>query len=444
MTARKLVTYGCLILALTFCSSAGSPPVSSAATLAATNYYVDSVNGSDSNIGTSEDHPWRTLAPVQAKKFMPGNTIHFKRGSSWAGGLVIDDSGVAGNPITFTTYGIGARPVISNPGDANNWTRAVTIGADWIIVEGLLVRDAFNGGVHISGGSDHNIVRDVEVTNVGRGIVIQGAKYNLVTQNYVHDLHMVRNTPGGNDDFGAIGISFNNASDNEVSYNRLQNCQAPSYDYGTDGGALEWWGISGNNYVHHNWATDSDGFLEVGSVNGEVKDTIVAYNVSINNGWFGQFSLSGKFGTKVSNYRIENNTIVQRLPHAGERDLPILIFTDNPTPDSLSIRNNIIFVDGWDVSHYSGFTHENNLFSLNGGAQLGFALDEADMIADPLFGDLPAQDFRLLSGSPAIDAGIDLGYARDFDGNVVSLGMAPDIGAFEYIYEFIYLPLVLR
>lgn len=49
MTAHKLVAYGCLIIALTFCSSGEPRPLSSADTLAATNYYVDSVNGSDSN-----------------------------------------------------------------------------------------------------------------------------------------------------------------------------------------------------------------------------------------------------------------------------------------------------------------------------------------------------------------------------------------------------------
>lgn len=40
-------------------------------------YYVDSVNGSDSNPGASEDKPWRTLAPVHARDFLPGDVVHF-------------------------------------------------------------------------------------------------------------------------------------------------------------------------------------------------------------------------------------------------------------------------------------------------------------------------------------------------------------------------------
>jgi len=54
------------------------------------------------------------------------------------------------------------------------------------------------------------------------------------------------------------------------------------------------------------------------------------------------------------------------------------------------------------------------------------------MVTDPLFEDTSAQDYHLRADSPAIDAGVPLGYSRDFDGNHVPSGTAPDIGAFEY------------
>jgi hypothetical protein len=41
-------------------------------------------------------------------------------------------------------------------------------------------------------------------------------------------------------------------------------------------------------------------------------------------------------------------------------------------------------------------------------------------------------DFHLRSGSPAIDAGANLGYALDFDGRSVPQGGGVDIGAFEF------------
>ena len=416
-----------------------TPSLPAPAPTASSGKYYVAPNGHDSNPGTM-DQPWQTLAQVQSWEFIPGDVVHFQRGGSWSGNFIIDDSGVEENPITFTAYGTGPAPVFTNPGGPGS-SSPVEVRADWVVVRGFLVRDTYSAGVRISQGSDHNVIREMEVTNSGFGVTVVG-QYNLVTGNYLHDLNMVNNTAGGDDDYGAVGVlidsSYTNGNTtnyNEISYNRMDNCRAPSQDYGWDGGAVEWYVTNGTikgTYVHHNWATDSDGFFEVGGVNGEVLDTVVAYNVSIDNGWFGQFSLSGKFGTKVGRFQIDNNTIVQTRPHQGAPDLPIVILTDDPTPDSLSISNNIIFVDGWDVARHSGFSHRNNVYFLTGGAQLGFALGEGEMIADPLFVDLSDKDFRLLSGSPAIDAAIHLGYSRDFDGNRVPSGEAPDIGAFEY------------
>jgi len=217
-------------------------------------YYV-APNGDDSNPGTIDD-PWRTLAPIHARDFLLGDVIHFERGGSWSGGLVINDSGVEDKPITFTAYGTGKRPVFTNPGGAGSLTRAVKINADWVVVEGFLVQESHEAGVYISNGSDYKIVRDIEATNAGIGIAMHG-QHNLATRNYVHDLHMVVNTIGGDDDYGATGIWMFN-SNNEVSYNRMVNCKAPSYDYGIAGGALEWYGAADNNYAHHNRSVFSE------------------------------------------------------------------------------------------------------------------------------------------------------------------------------------------
>ena len=393
-----------------------------------TNYYVDSVNGSDSNSGTSESSPWRTLAPVHAHDFLPGDTIHLRRGSTWDSGLVIDDSGTEGSPIIFTSYGSGAKPIIRRPGV--NWGRAVQIDADWVVVEGLLVRDAHEAGVLISDGSDHNIVRDSEATSVGIGIAVRG-RHNLVTQNYAHDLAMVVNTPGGDDDYGAVGVWLFN-SNNEVSYNTMVNCIAPSYDYGSDGGAVESWGVVHNSYIHHNWAQGCNGFMEVGG--GSSSNTVVAYNVAVDNERFGTFHMGGHFRADVQNFRIENNSIVE----TGEEEIEwaIIDFVNaDPTADAVILRNNVVYVERfWRVATRDGFTHEHNLYYLASPdvTTLGFELQEGEQVADTLFVDLAAHDFRLQPHSPAIDAGTYLGYPVDYDNNAVPLGAATDIGAYEY------------
>ena len=82
---------------------------------------------------------------------------------------------------------------------------AIFIEADWIVVEGFKVNNVYEAGVYIAEGADHNIVRDLEITGVGEGIKVHG-QYNLITQNSIHDLHMINNTPGGVDDYGAVGV----------------------------------------------------------------------------------------------------------------------------------------------------------------------------------------------------------------------------------------------
>ena len=392
-------------------------------------YYLDSVNGSDTNPGTSEDRPWKSLVPVHSKQFDPGSVVYFKRGSTWTGGLFIDSSGVENNPIRFTAYGEGDRPTFENPGDGSTWASAIFIDADWVILEDILVKNAHDAGVYIANGSDHNIVNDIEATNVGIGVTING-QHNLVTNSYLHDLNMINNTPGGDDDHGAVGVLFSN-SYNEASFNTIVNCIAPSYDYGVDGGAFEWFGVADGNYVHHNWAMSNDGFLEVGG--GSARNTLVSYNISVGNTKFSVIHLGGKFASQVDNFRIENNTIVET--RNGDLGWVILSFNQNPSPNTLSIRNNIFYTDGYKgVSNFAGFNHDHNLYYLGGGSELGFRLNQTELISDPLFRDLRGLDFHLNNESPALNAGTDLGHMFGFDGNRVPDGVAPELGAYEFMH----------
>lgn len=396
------------------------------------NYYVDSRGGSDSNPGTSRDKPWRTLRPVQSRDFLPGEAVLFKRGSSWSGGLVIDDSGVAGNPITFSTYGTGNRPVFRNPG---GW-QVITINADWVVVEGLLVQEAQEAGVGIMNGRG-NVIRGIEATDVGIGIAIRG-QHNLATHNYVHDLHMVHNTPGGDDDYGAVGIWFFD-SNNEASYNRMVNCKASSYDYGSDGGVFEIYvgdtGEGDNNYFHHNWGTGCNNVFEVSGA-GAAKNNLVAYNIFVDNsGNAGVFHIhQGGYGSDVESFRFENNVVVDTT-NGG---YSLFWFSDTPSATTLTMRNNVFRVGRVSfVFNRSSFTHDHNLYHLLGASvrmsdRDTFVPGEGEHTADPLFVDPAAEDYHLQTDSPAIDAGVELGHSVDYEGRPVPIGTAPDIGVYEY------------
>lgn len=87
-----------------------------------TTYYVSTTGSNDANNGTSPSTPWETLGKVNSFSFSPGDSILFNRGSGWYGSLVINNSGTAGNPITYGAYGTGANPVINGFTNISSWT----------------------------------------------------------------------------------------------------------------------------------------------------------------------------------------------------------------------------------------------------------------------------------------------------------------------------------
>jgi len=391
----------------------------------ATTYFVDSSNGRDQNTGTTPQSPFRSISKVNAMSFLPGDTVRFRRGGVWIGQLNISHSGTEIQRIVYTAYGEGPDPIVKNPGVPSG--SAISITADWIVVEHFLVREAHYAGVSIAKGADHNIVRNIEATQVGMGIGVSG-RSNLLTKNYTHDLSIIKNTPGGDDDYGAVGIWLF-GSGNEVSYNRMFNCKAPSLDYGFDGGMVEFYGNVDSSYVHHNLGENCNGAFEVGGRGDTLSGNLIAYNISINNVVSGGFHVGGKFGVRLENFRVENNVFIDM----GERDYTIGLWRGDSIVTDVQYRNNIFYIPKHKrVSTQSGFTHEHNLYYLGKNITIGFPPGKGDFIGDPNFVNTLKNDFHLKGISPAIDAGIPLSHPIDFDGNAVPVGKATDIGAFEY------------
>jgi len=396
-------------------------------------YFVNSVTGNDQNPGTSANVPWKSLIPVQAKTFLPGDTVNFARGSSWTKAapeylLLIDDNGTPEHPIVFQAYGKGIKPEFSNVG---TWNKGIKITAKNNIIDNLLVTNTGYQGMELAAGADYNIIRNCEITKCGCGINIQGS-YNLVTKNYVHDMVMVVNDPktvNPDNDFGATAFSLEKGNNNEISYNKAVTCKAPSYDYGNDGGFVEIWTGAANNYIHHNWVEDTEGFIEAGGSNSSqmVENNLISYNVSFNNsGFMALHTGGGTFDVTIVNLRIENNTIISvtdanRIFWISGLTAPGTVF---------SLKNNIIYTSV-KISDFGSFVHTNNIYYSPNGSSVGFPLGVGDQSINPQFMDFAGKDFRLKANSPAIDKGIDLKYNNDFAGDTVPKGNAPDIGAYE-------------
>ena len=82
----------------------------------ATDYYVSSSAGDDSNDGLSGDSAWASLSQVSNAAIVPGDNIYFKANDTFIGQLKPSYSGVAGQPIKFGPYGSGNKPIINGSG----------------------------------------------------------------------------------------------------------------------------------------------------------------------------------------------------------------------------------------------------------------------------------------------------------------------------------------
>jgi parallel beta-helix repeat protein len=396
-------------------------------------YFVNSITGNDSNPGTNISLPWKSLAPVNSKTFKPGDIINFACGSSWKSELTITSSGTKGVPVIFKSYGKGNKPVISNPFPEKF---AIKITGNWIIVDGLMARDAHMAGIELIKGSDHNIIRNCEVTNAGMGISVRG-RYNLITHNYVHDLYMIRNTPQSvnkDDDYGAAAF-WMWAPNNEISYNKAVNCEQPSWDYALDGGFIELYTNGDSTYIHHNWSEQCNGFIET---SGSSKNVTIAYNVSLESSdifIFLHIRVNASSVSNVQNWKVDNNTVIRKY---GRSRVSLInfgnVFTP-PPPGTIFLRNNIFVLGGGgetihNVAPTGDFVHENNIYYILDKAEIGYAPGPNEKLADPLFVNMIANDFKLTKGSPAIGAGANLGYDSDFTGKKLSPGSRPNIGAY--------------
>ena len=77
-------------------------------------------------------------------------------------------------------------------------------------------------------------------------------------------------------------------------------------------------------------------------------------------------------------------------------------------------------------------------------SQGSVASDENRVTGDPLFVNPGADDYRLQSGSPAIDAGLDAGIAVDFEGEIRPSLNGFDVGYDEFVPIRVMLPIIMR
>lgn len=355
-----------------------------------TTYYLNSALGDDTNSGTGANAAFQTLSKINSLNLNPGDQVIIAGNTTYTGYFFFDsnDVGSAISPILVKWDGVGTKPTISNT------TEIIGVdGGSYITFSGLKLTGAQYSGLHTYPTSSHITLTNTEISNSGEGVAAEG-QYGLYTDNYIHDLNMIVNTVGGEDDYGAVAFVFF-SNNQEAANNTIVNAKAPSFDFGFDGGGFETWKSVSNIYIHNNSVTNSAGFFEAGGEAGDVVGSIrMAYNISANNGFFTYLHNSGTFFVTFTGVEVDHNTI-----YDPSFTIPVSF---SAAPSSwYYFHDNIVTSSSGSTVYNQTVTNRSNNF-YNGGVP---GAETGGLSGNPLYVNAAGGDFHLQPGSPAIGKG---------------------------------------
>ncbi len=259
------------------------------------------------------------------------------------------------------------------------------------------------GGIFLSATSDSLVADNIVCDNVrSRGIMVGGVN-NVVVNNYL------RNN-------GGTGIYLSGATDCEVRANTVLD------HTGTHANGITLYQGCTNCLVFGNIVLRGGCALTTQDSSG----LVLAYNVlsSAASGY-----TVADWGSGGGAYSVDlhyyNNVIMN--PAGG-----VAFSVSGDSQEGLVCKNNIIDGGG---PHGADVTH--NLYTSLAWSQTpeyGWYPHDGEIVETDkslIFVDAAAEDYRLVAGSPALDAGTDVGFDADLLGAAVPLGAAVDMGAYE-------------
>ncbi len=187
-------------------------PIGSFAEGAGTTYYVDSLNGNDSNNGTSPEKAWKTLTHASNHTYSPGDEILLKKGSVFFGGFFARGDGTEESPITLATYGEGEMPLLTNAENDPQDQAVVSIRdvSHWVVKD---IEITAPDGTGILICFDTRMVEDITVENV--------VMHDI--QNYASDSYYSE-TRAALRMIGNCGAEYAHLSDIHINNCEIYNC----------------------------------------------------------------------------------------------------------------------------------------------------------------------------------------------------------------------------
>ncbi len=378
-------------------------------------YYVDAVHGSDAGSGRSPSKAWKSLAKVNATDFAPGSTVRLHRAQTWKGELKITESGTATRPVQVRAYGDGARPVITGGGSC------VSVSGAYVTVAYLHARNCGWAGFEVSG--DHVTLTSVSASGSVAGVsVTKRSSDAAILHSHIYDntkMSVLTKSPAY-DDSGAFGVVLNGTR-TEVGYNLITGHQAYSYDFGTDGSAVEIYESSYNS-IHHNVIKQSSGF-ELGgkSSRGNVFAFNQLYSTETSSEGFVTRGGGDQFGP-VRDTMFANNSLYL----TGAKSKGLICYA-GCTSAILTARNNIVVARGDTVWTDGALKEDHNVF-WGGNVHLKAGLGRGSKIADPRYLNASKADLHISSHGPAYRKGVTLTVPPSVPRLVDLTGPIPSIG----------------
>ena len=320
--------------------------------------------------------------------------IYFK-GTSSTGGSILN------NTVSYTMHATADR------GDG------ICLNShDSVLIDGNTIHHNESAGIllAISVVSSGNTISNNIVYQNGAAGISLGADCasNIIEYNHVYENSQLV------DDRYNIDL-YQAGNNNAVRYNMTHDGNVVSTWGGGirfDGGSPNFNTFGSGNSIYYNKVyNELRGIRVAVGANGATIYNNIVYNSSGYGLFIGQ-------GADSANVIAKNNLIAVS---SGKLVGHLVSTTD-------TIDNNCYY----DTDYTNKFYWNGTDYSTFADWKTASSQDAHSVNADPLFTNPATSDFTLQALSPCINAGVDVGLTRDYEGTLVPQGAAPDMGAYEF------------